>query len=139
MIWYKEYTVQELQKFAKNTILEYLDIELTEIGKDYLKGKMPVQAKTHRPGGILHGGASVVLTESLGSLAAWMCIDPEKYDAMGLEVSANHIRSVKNGFVHGIAQPLHIGRKTHIWEMKLTNDDNKLVCVSKITMFIRPR
>ncbi len=139
MLWFKEYTVEALQEYSKNTILEHLGIELTKIGEDYLEGRMPVNEKTHRPGGILHGGASVVLAESLGSLAAWMCVDPEKYDTVGMEVNANHVRSVHNGCVYGKTTPLHIGRRTHIWEMILTNEQGKLVCISRITMAVVPK
>ena len=98
---------------------------------------MPVDHRTHQPFGILHGGASVVLAETLGSIASYLCLkDPTKEQAVGLEINANHIRSVKEGFVYGKVTPIHIGRSTHIWEIRITNQENKLVCVSRLTVAI---
>jgi 1,4-dihydroxy-2-naphthoyl-CoA hydrolase len=123
----------------KNHIGALLGIEFTEVGDDFLCATMPVDARTHQPAGILHGGASVVLAETLGSVAAYMCIDPDKYIAVGLEVNANHIRPVKNGFVKGICKPIHIGGKTQVWEIKMYTDKDKLNCVSRLTVAILPK
>jgi 1,4-dihydroxy-2-naphthoyl-CoA hydrolase len=130
-------TLETLQTLGKNTIAEHLGIEFTEIGSDYLVAQMPVDHRTHQPFGILHGGASVVLAETLGSIASFLCIsDPQKQHAVGIEINANHIRSIKSGYVYGRVTPLHVGRSTHIWEIKITNAENKLVCVSRLTVAI---
>lgn len=115
----------------------HVGIEITEVGTDYLCGKMPVDQRTHQPMGLLHGGASVVLAETLGSIAATLSVDTKKYFCVGLEINANHIRGVKNGYVYGKATPLHIGRSTHVWQINIRNEDEKLVCTSRITMAIR--
>jgi 1,4-dihydroxy-2-naphthoyl-CoA hydrolase len=130
-------TLEAVHSFSKNTIAEHLGIEFTEIGADYIVAKMPVDRRTHQPFGILHGGASVVLAETLGSIASYLCLpDPKTQHAVGLEINANHIRSVKSGFVYGKVTPLHIGRSTQIWEIKITNEENKLVCISRLTVAI---
>lgn len=120
----------------KNTLLEHLGIELTRIGDDFLEAKMPVDRRTHQPFGLLHGGASVALAESLGSFAAHLTLDDQNKYCVGLEINANHLRSVKSGFVTGTARPLHIGRSTQVWEIKITNEQQELVCVSRITMAV---
>lgn len=117
-------------------MVEHVDIEFIEIGADYLKAKMPVTEKTRQPFGLLHGGASVVLAESLGSVAANLLLDPAKQMAVGLEINANHLRSVKEGFVTGTASPLHIGKTTQVWDIKITNEAGALVASSRITMAI---
>ncbi len=130
-------TLDALDSFSNNTIADHLGIEFTEIGTDYIAAKMPVDKRTHQPFGLLHGGASVVLAETLGSIASFLCLkDPKKQHAVGLEINANHIRSVKEGFVYGKVTALHVGRSTHIWEIKITNDESKLVCVSRLTVAI---
>ena len=118
MIWFKEFTPAMLNDRPKNHIGAVLGIEFTEVGDDYICATMPVDERTHQPAGILHGGASVVLAETLGSIASYMCIDPNKHIAVGLEVNANHIRPVSSGFVKGICKPLHIGGKTQILESR---------------------
>jgi len=135
-MWFKNFTIEDLHQSAKGTMMEHIGIEFTDIGEDYLAAKMPVDHRTTQPAGLLHGGASVALAESLGSMAAYRCLDPEKLYCVGLEINANHIRSVKDGYVHGIAKPLHMGRNTHIWEIKITDQDKKLICVSRLTMAI---
>ncbi|MEM1137134.1 MAG: hotdog fold thioesterase [Bacteroidota bacterium] len=117
-------------------MVTHLGIEFTEIGKDFLCAKMPVDERTKQPLGLLHGGASVVLAETLGSLAATLCIDQEQFIGVGLEINANHIRSMKEGFVYGKATPLHIGRSTHVWQIQIKNEKSELVCTSRITMAI---
>ena len=135
-IFNSDITVEKLNKELNNNMISHLDIEYTEIGHDYLSGKMPVTYKTKQPMGLLHGGASVVLAESLGSVASNLCIDPEKQYCVGLEVNANHIRSEKDGFVFGKAVAIHIGRKTHIWQITITNSEEKIVCVSRLTVAV---
>ena len=134
MIWFKNYTLDDLQKFIPNTILEHIGIEITELTDNSVSGKMPVDRRTIQPAGILHGGSSVVLAESLGSIASVLVINQEKYNAVGLEINANHVRPVTKGFVYGTATPIHIGGKTHIWEIKIVNEQGKLVCISRLTM-----
>jgi 1,4-dihydroxy-2-naphthoyl-CoA hydrolase len=136
MIWFGQFTPEMLNDRPKNHIGALLDIKFTEIGDDFVCATMPVDERTHQPAGILHGGASVVLAETLGSIASYMCIDPEKYMAVGLEVNANHLRPVKSGLVTGICKPLHIGAKTQVWEIKIYNDKGKMNCVSRITVAI---
>jgi 1,4-dihydroxy-2-naphthoyl-CoA hydrolase len=129
-------TLESLNRLSHNTLAERLGIEFTEMGPDFIKGRMPVDARTHQPYGLLHGGASVALAETLGSVAAHCCIDNEKNYCVGLEINANHIKSVRSGFVTGISTPVHIGKRTHVWEIKIVNEQNELVCVSRITMAV---
>ena len=136
MIWFTEFTVEQLNDRPTNHMGAFLDIKFTEVTDDALTATMPVDERTHQPAGILHGGASVVLAETLGSVASYMCIDPQKYQAVGLEVNANHLRPVKSGFVTGICKPLHIGAKTHVWEIKIYNDKRKMSCISRLTVAI---
>jgi 1,4-dihydroxy-2-naphthoyl-CoA hydrolase len=139
MIWFKDYTLSDLQKFIPNTILEHIGIEITELTENSVSGKMPVDRRTIQPAGILHGGSSVVLAESLGSIASVLVINQEKYNCVGLEINANHVRPVSKGFVYGTATPIHIGGKTHIWEIKIVNEQQKLVCISRLTMALLPK
>ncbi len=121
---------------GKKTMATHLGIEFTEVGEDYICAKMPVDDRTKQPMGLLHGGASVVLAETLGSVAATLSVDQEKYACVGLEINANHIRAAKEGFVYGKTTPLHIGRSTHVWQINITNEEGKLVCTSRITMAV---
>ena len=129
-------TPEQLQKGSQQSMVDHLGIEFLEVSPTCIKAKMPVDYRTIQPYGLLHGGASVVLAETLGSIAAQMNIDGEKYAAVGLEINANHIRSVRSGSVYGTTAPLHIGKSTHVWEIKITNEDDKLVCVSRLTVSI---
>jgi|ERR1051326_1954668 1,4-dihydroxy-2-naphthoyl-CoA hydrolase len=138
-MWFTPCTLSDLHVFAKGNMLEHLGIELTELGNDFIKAKMPVDHRTKQPAGILHGGASVVLAESLGSIAATLCVDFSKYYCVGLDINANHIRSVSEGYVYGTARPLHVGRTIQVWEIKIENEDGKLVCISRITMAVIER
>lgn len=135
-MWFRNFTVDELNDRPKNHLGALLDIKFTEIGLDFIKGTMPVNERTHQPAGILHGGASVVLAETLGSIASYMCIDPEKHVAVGLEVNANHLRPVRSGLVTGVCTVIHRGAKTHVWDIKLYNDKGKLNCVSRLTVAV---
>ncbi len=139
MIWSRDYTVEELNGRPKGHIGELIGIEFTEITEDSISARMPVNEKTHQPYGILHGGASVVLAESLGSVASNMIVDSNKYIGVGLEVNANHLRPVKSGFVTGICKPIHIGGKTHVWDIRLYDDRGKMNCVSRLTVAIIPK
>lgn len=135
-MWFKNFTVDELNSRPKNHLGGLLDIRFTEIGENFITGTMPVDERTHQPAGILHGGASVVLAETLGSIASYMCINPDKYVAVGLEVNANHLRPVKSGLVKGICKALHIGAKTHVWEIKIYDERGKMNCISRLTVAI---
>ncbi|MGA9421849.1 MAG: hotdog fold thioesterase [Rhodanobacteraceae bacterium] len=122
-----------------NTLCEQLGMRVTEIGDDFLRGTMPVDARTHQPFGLLHGGASVALAESLGSLAGNLCLDPVTQLAVGLDINANHVRAVGEGTVTGTARPLHLGRSTQVWEIRIENEADKLVCISRLTLAVVPR
>ncbi len=129
-------TLTEINNMGKGTMGEMLGIEFTGIAKDKLTATMPVDHRTVQPYGILHGGASVALAETLGSVAAHLSVDSSKYLTVGLEINANHIRSVRCGFVTGTATPIHVGRSTHVWGINIVNEEGKLVCTSRITMAI---
>jgi 1,4-dihydroxy-2-naphthoyl-CoA hydrolase len=129
-------SIETLTAMSANTMLEHLGIEFIGVGEDFIKAKMPVDRRTHQPLGLLHGGASVTLAETLGSVAATFCVDMSKQYCVGLEINANHIKSVKEGFVTGVARPVHVGKKTQVWEIKITNEKEELVCVSRITLAV---
>ena len=135
-IFRKDITVESLNKLAPNTLLHHLDIRFTAIGDDYIEATMPVDARTHQPLGLLHGGASVALAESLGSMAATCCVDMATQYCVGLEINANHLKSVREGLVKGITRPVHIGRKTQVWEIRISNETGELVCISRITLAV---
>ena len=128
-----------LQPLFPNTMAEYLGIEWVEVGDDFLKGRIPVDHRTTQPYGLLHGGASCVLAETLGSVASAMVIDHSQFYCVGIEINANHVRGVKTGWVTGITTPLHLGSSTHVWDIKLFDDRQKLVCVSRLTVAILKR
>jgi 1,4-dihydroxy-2-naphthoyl-CoA hydrolase len=133
---YPKATIEQLNGLGIKTLPTTLGIEITEIGESYLCGKMPVDGRTHQPMGILHGGASVAFAETLGSIGGWLSLADENQYCVGLEINANHVKSVSDGFVYGKATPLHIGRNTQIWEIKITNEEGKLVCISRLTLAI---
>lgn len=132
-------TLESLVKMSSNTMVEHLGIEFTTVGDNFIEAKMPVDHRTHQPLGLLHGGASVALAETLGSIAATYCLDFTAQYCVGLEINANHIKSVKDGFVYGTARPIHIGKKTQVWEIRITNEKKELVCVSRITLAVIDR
>ncbi|HRI88334.1 MAG TPA: hotdog fold thioesterase [Candidatus Hydrogenedentes bacterium] len=136
-IWYTQYSLAQLNALAVGTIHEVLGIHFTEIGADFLSAKMPVDNRTAQPAGLLHGGASVVLAESLGSMGSYLLVDPETCRCVGLDVNANHVRSANSGHVIGTARPIHIGKSTHVWEIRVCNDADELICISRLTMAIR--
>jgi 1,4-dihydroxy-2-naphthoyl-CoA hydrolase len=129
-------TPEALNEFSKGTLGELLGIRFTVIGEDFLEATMPVESRTHQPMGLLHGGASVALAETLGSVAATLCVDDTKQFCVGLEINANHLRGVRSGLVKGTTKPIHIGKKTHVWEIKIVNEQNEMVCISRITMAV---
>lgn len=136
-IWFKSnWSLDAIKNMGKNTMGDYLGIEFTEIGSDYLKATMPVDHRTKQPYGLLHGGASVVLAETLGSVGAALVIDLNEYVCVGQEINANHIRSVSEGFVTGITNPIHIGSSSQVWEIKIFDQAEKLVCISRITIAV---
>lgn len=135
-IWVTAATVEGLNARSTNTIVDHIGIEYMAIGDDYIKARMPVDNRTVQPARILHGGASVVLAETLGSVAAYLCIDPAQKMAVGLEINANHVRSVREGYVTGTVKPLHIGNSTHIWQIHIRDDQDRLVCIARITIAV---
>jgi len=129
-------TIADLNSLSANTIAQQLGIVFTLIADDRIEATMPVDHRTHQPMGLLHGGASVTLAETLGSVAAMLCIDVNKQYCVGLEINANHIRSVKQGLVKGVTRPIHIGKKTQVWDIRISTETDELVCISRITMAI---
>jgi 1,4-dihydroxy-2-naphthoyl-CoA hydrolase len=137
-IWKQSTDLHQLDSWRRNTLLEALDIRVTAIGEDWLQGTMPVDHRTHQPYGLLHGGASVALAETLGSTAAMLTLDAAKERAVGLDINANHVRGVTSGIVTGTARPLHLGRSTQVWEIRIEDEAGKLVCISRLTMAVVP-
>ncbi len=136
-IWFKkEFSLQKLQAMSAGTMGEHIGIEFTEIGDDYLKATMPVDQRTRQPYGLLHGGASVALAETLGSVASSLVLDTNVFICVGLEINANHIRSARQGRVTGIATPIHLGSSTHVWDIKIYDERERLVCISRLTVAI---
>jgi 1,4-dihydroxy-2-naphthoyl-CoA hydrolase len=132
-------TLDQLNQMNRGNMVGFLGIEFTEVGTDYVCARMPVDERTKQPMGLLHGGASVALAETLGSIAAYCTIDPGKQYCVGLDINANHVRGVSSGFVYGKASPLHVGRTTQVWEIRITDEAGKLVCISRITMAVLDR
>ena len=137
-IWKKPIDLNQLNALNENTVSRHLGIEITELGDDFLRGRVPVDHRTKQPFGLLHGGASVVLAETVGSMAAYLCVDASKFYCVGLEVNANHLRGVRSGRVTAVAKAIHIGRTTQVWDIRLSGDDGKLSCVSRLTMAVVP-
>jgi uncharacterized protein (TIGR00369 family) len=135
-IWFKDYTIYDVRKMETGTMLEHIGIELTGIDHNSISGRMPVDHRTIQPMGLLHGGASCVLAESLGSIGAHLIINPDKQYCVGLDINANHIRSAKGGHVYGTAQPIHLGKTTQVWGIEIKSEDGKLICISRLTMAI---
>ncbi|WP_271411879.1 hotdog fold thioesterase [Pseudomonas sp. Q1-7] len=137
-LWQRTPDLAHLNETLKNTIGEGLDIRFEAFGDDFLTASMVVDSRTHQPYGLLHGGASVVLAETLGSTASYLCIDTSRYYCVGLEVNANHLRGLRSGRVTAVARPVHLGRTTHVWDIRLSGDDGKSSCISRLTMAIVP-
>lgn len=139
-IWFdKAITLDDLKHLGKDTMAAFLGMEWTEIGDEHLKMSMPVNERTKQPYGLLHGGASCALAETIGSVASALVIDRQKFFCVGLEINANHVRSAKDGLVTAVCMPLHLGKSTHVWDIKIYNDAEKLVCVSRLTVAIMPK
>ena len=130
--------IDALNDRARGSLVEHLGITIIEAGDDWLRGTMPVDARTRQPYGLLHGGASVALAETLGSMAGGLCVDMTREAVVGLEINANHLRAVREGTVTGTARALHVGRSTHVWEIRIENEAGKPVCISRITLAVVP-
>lgn len=133
-LWKTPATLEQLAERSKGTLMEHLGIEYLEIGDDVLKARMPVDNRTKQPAGLLHGGASAALAETLGSVAAGMCVDRETQTIVGLEINANHIRPVTGGWVTGVATPIHVGTTTQLWDIRIYDGQERLVCISRLTV-----
>ena len=139
-IWFKkDISITDFEHWGKDTMGEHLEMKFTEIGEDFLKATMPVDHRTHQPYGLLHGGASAALAETLGSVASALVIDNEKFICVGIEINANHIRSVRSGLVIGTCTPLHLGSTTHVWDIRIYDENNKMICISRLTVAILKR
>ncbi|MBL7740614.1 MAG: hotdog fold thioesterase [Chitinophagaceae bacterium] len=139
-IWFnKSITIEDIKPLGKGTMGEYVGIEWMELGDNYIKARMPVDHRTQQPYGLLHGGASCVLAETIGSIASAMVVDHSQYVCVGMEINANHVRSAREGYVTGTATPLHLGANTHVWDIRINDDLEKLVCVSRLTVAVIPR
>ncbi len=137
-IWKRQPDLDNLHSNRKNTISELLDIRFESFDDQSITASMPVDARTHQPYGLLHGGASVVLAETLGSMASYHCIDTSRFYCVGLEVNANHLRALRSGRVTGVCRPVHLGRSTHVWDIRLHGEDGKPSCISRLTVAIVP-
>jgi 1,4-dihydroxy-2-naphthoyl-CoA hydrolase len=135
-IWFRPITLEELQRQSAASMSEYLDVRFSEIGPDYLRGTMPVDERTRQPFGLLHGGASVTLAETLGSVAANCCVDSTRFYCVGQEINANHLRSARSGRVTGTARPVHLGRRSQVWDIRIEDEQGRLTCVSRLTMSV---
>lgn len=135
-IWFDKNITLEKLSLHPATMAEYLGMEWISIGEDYLQMRMPVDHRTHQPHGLLHGGASCTLAETVGSIGSHMVIDTAQFHCVGIEINANHIRGIKNGYVMATARPLHLGSSTHVWDIRITDDSKKLVCISRLTVAI---
>ena len=138
-IWYRDYTIAELDRLCSDTVVPHLDIRFSEIGADYLSASMPVDARTVQPMRILHGGVSCVLAETLGSLASNMVVNPEGFYAVGAEINASHLRPATRGRVTGTARPIRLGSSQHVWDIRIENEAGGMVCVARLTNVIRRR
>ena len=138
-IWKKPVTLDQFNALNRDTMMQAIGIVFTEVGDDFLRATMPVDARTHQPYGLLHGGASVALAETLGSAAGMMLVDPAREIVVGIEINANHLRGVKSGNVTGTARAVHIGRSTQVWEIRIEDEGQRLVCISRLTLAVVPR
>lgn len=139
-LWFADYSAEALNtQFDYAHMGTHLGLRFTALGPDYIEGTLPVDARTKQPAGLLHGGASVVLAETLGSVASTLVVDPARYMAVGLEVNANHLRAVRGGIVTGRCTAVHIGGKTHVWDIRIHNEQGQLSCISRLTVAIIPQ
>lgn len=135
-IWSREFSLEELNAMSRGNLGEHLGITFTGIGADFLSATMPVEGRTSQPAGLLHGGASLALAEHLGSVAANLCVDPARMYCVGQEVNANHLRGVRSGTVTAVTRPLHLGRRSQVWDIRICNGEDELVCISRLTMAV---
>ena len=135
-IWKSPRSLDELNASTAGTLVEHLGIEFTEIGDDFIRGTMPVDGRTRQPYGLLHGGASAALAETLGSTGAVMCVDTNEFLCLGQEINANHVRGSRSGYVTGTARPVHVGGRTQVWTIEIVNEVGNLVCTSRLTIAI---
>jgi 1,4-dihydroxy-2-naphthoyl-CoA hydrolase len=135
-IWFKPFTLDELDRQSRGCMVEHLDIRFTEIGPDYIRASMPVDHRTWQPFGLLHGGASVVLAETLASVGANCCVDGNRFYCVGQEINANHLRAVRSGRVTGTARPIHIGARSQVWEIRIEDDRQRLNAISRMTLAV---
>ena len=135
-IWFDGFPLDYANERAKDSLIAHLGIEVLEAGDDYLKARMPVDQRTRQPAGVLHGGASVALAETLASWAAAFAVDRSKHHCVGIEINANHLRPASSGFVIGIARPIQLGKSLHVWEVRISDEKDKLVCISRVTMAV---
>jgi uncharacterized protein (TIGR00369 family) len=135
-IWRSLRSIEDLNSSRPGTMVEHLGIEFTEIGDDFIRGTMPVDGRTRQPYGLLHGGASVALGETLGSTGATLCVDTREYQCVGQEINANHVRAARTGLVTGTARPVHLGGRTQVWVIDIVNEAGKLVCTSRLTVAV---
>ncbi|MGB8635095.1 MAG: hotdog fold thioesterase [Rhodanobacteraceae bacterium] len=137
-IWKAPVNLEQLARDCENTMVAALGMRITEVGDDSVSGTMPVDHRTRQPFGLLHGGASVALAETLGSTAANLCCNPRRERAVGLDINANHVRAAHSGHVHGTARPVHVGRSTQVWEIRIVDDYQQLVCIARLTCAVVP-
>lgn len=135
-VWFRPYDLDELNRLGQQCMVEHLGIRITEIGADYLRGTLPVDSRNTQPMGLLHGGASVALAETLGSVASNCCIEQGRYYSVGQEINANHLRPVTSGIVTGTARPVHLGQRSHVWDIRIEDSQQRLVCVSRLTLSV---
>jgi 1,4-dihydroxy-2-naphthoyl-CoA hydrolase len=139
-LWFKkDWNIEKLNRISADTMNELIGIKFTEVGENFIRATMPVDNRTRQAYGLLHGGASAALAETVGSVASIMAVDPDLYYCVGVEINANHLRSVKEGLVTATALPLHIGLSSHVWEIKITDRNEKLICVSRLTVFVKKK
>ena len=138
-IWKQSPSIDQINASTRDTLVDTLGMRVIEIGDDFIRGSMPVDARTRQPFGLLHGGASVALAETLGSLAGNLCLDSAREVAVGLDINANHIRAITQGVVTGTARVLHIGRATQVWEIRIEDEKQRLVCISRLTLSVVPK
>jgi 1,4-dihydroxy-2-naphthoyl-CoA hydrolase len=138
-IWFKHYSLDDIGALQQGNMGGHIGIEIMRIGPDHLDARMPVDERTMQPDGILHGGASVALAETLGSIGGSMVVDRERFQVVGQEINANHLRAVREGFVHGSAKPIHLGRRSQVWGIEIFDDQKRLICISRLTLAVIER
>lgn len=138
-IWFREYSLDEIRALQHGNMGAHIGIEILRIGPDHLDARMPVDERTTQPDRILHGGASVALAETLGSIGGAMVVDRERFQVVGQEINANHLRAVREGHVHGSARPIHLGQRSQVWAIEIKDDRQRLVCVSRLTLAVIER